>query len=171
MVALYLVRSGEEIISRIIVKDIVQGEGLKLKDIHYTHEDPDKGVKWVLDATEVLFSQDKSSFLFHDFQLKMEPENRPWLRLKGKEGDYFKDSGEIDLRGDLEGHTANGYRIVGEHMLVNEKKGHLSTDKPVKIFGPFFCVTGRGLLADLKNERLRILSDVTTVIERGTLLR
>ena len=107
MVALYLVRSGKEIIQKTVVKEIVQGEGLKLKDIHYTHEDPEKGVKWVLDAREVLFSQDKSSFLFHDFQLSVEPENRPWLRLKGKEGNYFRDSGEIYLRGDLEGHSAN----------------------------------------------------------------
>ena len=56
-------------------------------------------------------------------------------------------------------------------MLMNEKRGHLSTDKPIKIFGPFFCVSGRGMSADLKNERMRILSDVTTVIDKGALYR
>ena len=171
LVALYLTGSGKEIIQRTVVKEIVQGEGLKLKDIHYTHEDPDKGVKWVLDASEVLFSQDKSSFLFHNFELKVEPENKPWFRLTGKKGNYFRDSGELDLRGDLNGNSANGYRFVGEHMLLNERRGHLSTDKPIRIFGPFFYVTGRGMVADLRNERLRILSNVTTVLDREALYK
>ena len=170
LVAFYLIRSGKEYTQRSFLWEAMSGDGAKLKDIHYTQDDPDKGLKWVLDAREVRFSEDKKSILFHDFHLKMEPENRPYFELNGKRGDYSRDSGEINLWGNLEGFSGNGYRIVTEHLLINEKRGHVSTEKPVKIFGPFFSVAGQGLFVDLEKERLRILSDVTTILDQGSLI-
>ena len=116
------------------------------------------------------FSGDKSLIFFHDFRLKVEPENRPWYKLKGKKGDYSRNSGEISLWGDLEGFSNNGYRILTEHMLINEKKGYLRTDEPVKIFGPFFCVEGQGLFVDLERERLKIMSNVTATVKKEPLI-
>lgn len=164
VVAFYLIRSGEDIILDSPLKEVVAGEGLELKDIHYSQDDPDKGLKWDLDAKEVRFSGDKSSIHFNDFRLTVEPENKTSFRLRGKRGDYFRNSGEINLWGDLEGVSGNEYRIVTDHILINEKHGHLSTEKPVKIFGSFFSVTGQGLFVDLEKRRVKILSDVTVTV-------
>ena len=169
VVVFYLIRSGRDIIQDFPLKEIVAGEGLRLKDIHYSQDDPDKGLKWVLDAKEVRFSGDKSSIHFNEFRLTVEPENRSSFRLKGKRGDYSRDSGEINLWGDLEGFSGNEYRIATEHILINEKRGHLSTEKPVKIFGSFFSVTGRGLFLDLEKRRVKILSDVTAIVNEESL--
>jgi LPS export ABC transporter protein LptC len=98
------------------------------------------------------------------------PENRPFFELKGSKGDYSRDSGEINLWGDLEGFSGNGYRIISEHLMINERLGHVSTEKPVKIFGPFFSVSGKGLIMDLEKESAKILSDVTTTIEQESLI-
>lgn len=38
--------------------------------------------------------------------------------------------------------------------------------KPVEIFGPLFKVTGKGLFADLSENRIKILSNVVTTIDR-----
>lgn len=145
----------------------LSGEGLNLKDIHYTHNDSDEGLKWVLDAEEVKFSGDKNSIFFQDFLLKLELRDSQWLKLKGKQGNYFRASGDINLLGNLEGFSGNGYKIETEHILINEKTGLLSTKKPVKIFGPFFSVAGKGLFADLEKKKLKILSDVTTIFNKG----
>ena len=169
-VAFYLIRSGGESTPRSFLWEVMSGDGLKLKDIQYTQEDPDKGLKWVLDASEVKFTEDNKSILFHDFHLKVEPENRPYFELKGNKGDYSRDSGEINLWGNLEGFSGNGYKIITEHLLINEKRAHVSTEKPVKIFGPFFSVAGQGLFFDLEKENLRILSDVTTILEQRSLI-
>ena len=152
------------------MEDEVSTEGLKLKDIHYTHDDPDKGFKWILDAREVKYSEDRSSVTFHDFKLRLEPEKKPWFKLTGKKGNYSENSGDINLWGNLEGFSENGYKIFTEHILINEKDGHVSTDKPVKIFGPFFSVKGKGLFVDLKKETLKIFSDVTTTLKKETLI-
>ena len=115
------------------------------------------------------FSGDKSKIFFHDFRLRVEPENRPWYRLKGKRGDYSRDSGEINLWGDLEGISDNGYRILTQHILINQKDGYLRTEDRVKIFGPFFAIEGQGLFVDFDKKRLSILSDVTTTLRKESL--
>ena len=103
LVGVYFMKSGKKVAQESLLQASIPGEGLKLKDIHYTQDDPEKGMKWILDASEVSFADNKRSIFFRDFQLKVEPENRPPFRLKGKAGDYSRNSGEIDLRGNVEG--------------------------------------------------------------------
>ena len=170
LVAFYLVNSGQEGLHNPVFSSIEVGDGLKLKDIHYTQNDPDRRVKWVLDAEEVRFSSDKKAVSFRDFRLNVEPENRPSFRLKGKNGDYSRETGEINLWGDLEGISANGYRFTGDHVLIDEKSGHLRTDRAVTISGPFFSVAGKGLFVDLEKETLKIISNVTTIIDKEPLI-
>jgi len=170
VVAFFLIKPGKEVLQKPAVHEPPPREGLKLEGIHYTQADPDRGIKWVLDAREVRFSGDKMTIFFNDFRLRVEPENRPLFKLKGKNGDYSRDSGEIKLWGDLEGFSGAGYRIRTDDILINEKSGHVSTDKPVKIFGATFSISGKGLFMDLKKKRFRILSDVVTIIEKGSLI-
>ena len=166
IVAFYLAKSGKELVkTTALLKDMVSGEGLKLKDIHYRQDDPEDKLKWVLDAEEVQLSEDKKIVRFYDFDLKVEPEGRPGFKLSGKRGNYFKDSNKIELWGELKGFYGNNYEIFTEYLLVSDNLGRLSTDKPVRISGPFFTVKGRGLLADLTNETIRVLSNVTTTLK------
>ena len=164
---IYVVKAGKRLIQEPIVQEVLSGEGLKLKDIHYTQDDPDKGLKWVLDAKEVSLSEDGSSVLFQDFKLRLEPEDRAFVTLNGKRGDYSRDSGVIKLWGDLEAVSGEGYRVLTDHAQYDENAGLLSTDADVKIFGPFFTVSGRGLEVDLSRETLKILASVKTVVESG----
>ncbi len=165
VVAFYLYESREEIIQETLIETLVPpGEGLILKDIQYAQENPDKGMTWALDASEMKSSGDKNSISFKGFQLKVHSKHRPSFELKGKEGDYSRDSGEINLRGDLEGISSDGYRFLTDEIQINEKSERLSSDRPIKISGPFFSVEGQGLYVDLKKETLKILSNVTAVI-------
>lgn len=160
----------KEIIKESLLSDMVGGEGLKLKNVSYAQNDPSQGMRWTLDAKEVKFSKDKTFISFKDFQLKLRPQNRPTVELKGKKGDYDRNSGEINLRGDLQASTDNGYRIITEHILYKEKEGYLKTEEPVRILGPFFSVAGRGLYYNPEKETLKIHSDVTTRIAKESLI-
>ena len=165
----YLLKSGKDLFKApALLKNLMSGEGLKLEDVHYAQDNPDDKIKWVVDAREVRFSGDRKNVEFVDFRLKVEPEDKPWFKLNGKKGSYSKDTGKIELFGSIDGFSSDGYRILTEYLLINEKAGHLSTDKPVKISGPFFVVDGQGLFADLKGERMKVLSNVTTNINTGS---
>ncbi|MBW1681133.1 MAG: LPS export ABC transporter periplasmic protein LptC [Deltaproteobacteria bacterium] len=162
--ATYLIRAGGVKVAEPLLNAVVPGDGLRLKEVHYSQDDPDKKVKWFLDAEEVRFSSDKDFISFLHFHLRLEPEDRPFMELKGEKGDYSRSSGTIRLRGDLRGRTGNGYRVFAERLLVNEKEGRMSSDGPIRIEGPFFSIRGIGLEVDLNRKTLRVLSEVTTRI-------
>jgi len=166
VVAFYLAKSGKGLVrTTALLKDMVSAEGLKLKDIHYRQDDTEDKVRWVLDAEEVQFSEDKKVIRFYGFDLKVEPEGRPGFKLSGKRGTYFKESKKIELWGELKGFYGSRYQIFTEYLLISDNLGRLSTEEPVKVSGPFFTVKGRGLFADLNDETLKILSDVTTTLK------
>ena len=105
VVSYYLIKGRHEILQGQVLTDMFSEEGIKLENISYTQTSPDEGVKWNLDAKEAKFSKDRQFITFSDFRLKLEPENRPSVELEGKRGDYDKNSGEINLHGDLQGYT------------------------------------------------------------------
>lgn len=166
IVALFLLTTGNRPAQSLVSNSIFSGKGLKLENIHYTQDDPDRGVKWVLDASRVKISEDKKNITFRDFQLRVKPEDPPSFKVEGKRGSYSRVSGRISLSGDVRGYSQDGYRLLTEHMEIDEIKGCLETDRPVKIFGPSFSIVGRGLFVNLREETFKIHSDVTTVLER-----
>jgi len=172
LVGFYLAKSGKELLkTTALLRNIVSGEGLELKDVQYRQDDPDEKVQWVLDAEKVQFSEDMKTIRFYDFKLRIEPEGKPWFKLRGKRGNYFKDSGKIEIWGNLKGFYGKKYKIFTDYALINEKLGHLRTEKPVEIVGPFFNVKGRGLFADMTKGKIKILSDVTTIINEEAVTR
>ena len=167
VVALYLLKSDKKAIRETIFEEILPDEGLVIKGFQYNQENPDKGVSWALDAEEMRSSDNNNLISFHDFLLTVKAENRPSIELKGEKGDYSRDSGKINLRGNLKGASSDGYRIITDQILINEKTGRISTDRHVKIFGPFFSIEGQGLSIDVEKETVKILSNVTSVINEG----
>ncbi len=148
--------------------DMVLEKGVELtENITFTQNNPDKGVKWVLNAKEVKSSDNRTAYSGTDFRIKLELKDGAQIELEGEEGDYDGNSGEITLRGNVNGQTEDGYRFITDHLLYREKKGSLETDAPVKILGPFFSVSGQGLDFNPKEGVLRILGDVTTYIGRN----
>ena len=120
VVGLYLFEAHYEIRKSPLLTDVGTEEGLKLKDIHYIQNDPGDRMKWTLDAEEVKFSKDKEFLSFKQFRLRLKPENKSSIELKGKRGDFDKNSGEINMYGDLRGYTENGYRIITQHILYQQ---------------------------------------------------
>jgi len=165
IIIFYIIKGRDEGGYESTTSDTESGEGLRLKDIHYTQDDPDESIKWTLDAKEVLFSKDKQLIFFKKFRLILKPDKKPSIELKGAAGQYDKNSGEINVRGGLQGYFDNGYKINTEHLLYNRKEGSLKTNGPVRIRGPFFSVNGHGLYMDIQKEIIRIVSGVTTQLD------
>ena len=162
IVVLYLFWTREKISSKILNDNFNFREGETLKNVHYTQNNPDDKVKWVLDASEGHLSKDKKSISFKQFKLKLEPVDKPTIDIEGNKGIYNMSSGEINLHGDIKGVSDDGYKIDTEHLKYLHKSGQLQSEEPVKIMGPNFSLKGRGLKFDLKREILTIKSNVTT---------
>ena len=170
VIGFFLIKAVHEDVEDEVFTELPTTEGLRLENIQFIQDNPDEGARWILDANEVMMSEDRQHMSFNRFHLKLEPENNYSIDLVGTSGDYDRTADEINLHGNLEGHTENGYRISTDHILFRQKDGNLSTDGPVEINGPFFSVTGRGLRINLEKETIRILSNTKTFIKKGSLL-
>jgi LPS export ABC transporter protein LptC len=164
LVTVYLFQGQKEPTGKTVAQDKESQQGIRLKDIHYLQDDPGHKVKWVLDASEAKLSKDQQVVTFLDFQVTLEPANRPAVTLRGNQGEYDKGTGRLVLQGNLIGETEDGYRFATEKAVYHHKEGYLETDKAVKISGAFFSVEGKGLLLDLGKETVQVLSNVTTLI-------
>lgn len=162
-VLFYLGRSRKEVVGEPALPGVA-AEGVKLENMHFTHESTGEGVRWTLDAQEVKISEDRHQISFTNFLLKLEPQNRQVVHLEGKTGHYDKTAGRLLLRGDLRGRTEDGYTLATESAVYNQNEGRLTSDEQVSITGPFFSVEGRGLAYDVGAEVLEIKSDVKTKI-------
>jgi LPS export ABC transporter protein LptC len=165
VICFYMIKARYNTVGESIVSYIVSDDGLRLENIHYIQNNPDEGVKWTLDAKEGRFSKDKRRISFKNFRLTMERESRSTLKLEGRGGDYDKATSEINLWGNLHGYTDDGYSIFTERIFIKQNQCHVKPEERVKIIGPFFTVTGQGLYFNLEGETLKILSDVTTLID------
>ena len=164
---LYIFGAQESIEEEPKSTDTVMEKGVDLmENISFTGGDPDKGEKWVLNAKKVRVSDDQTVYSGIDFGFKLELRDGTHIELQGDKANYDGNTGEIFLQGGLKGQTSKGYRIVTDHLVYKGENGYLVTDAPVKIFGPFLSVSGQGLYFNPEEEILRVLSEVTTLIDR-----
>lgn len=168
-VSIYVVKGLKRLPEEVPFEQISLDNGIRLKKVHYSQGDIHKALKWKLDAEEVRLSEDNNIVSFQQFRLVVEPKGRPKVRLQGQRGEYSRITGILNLWGNLQIDSDNGYKATSEHLTMDEKRGLLTTEDQVEISGPFFSVTGKGLFVDLKNEILKIRSNVTTTLTRGLL--
>ena len=170
IIGFYLLKSGSEIIGEFNIGSIGQEGGLKLENIHYVQDNPDEGIKWMLDAGKVKFTDDNRFISFDNFELNLSPDYESNIRLIGDSGNFDRKLKKLELKGSLKGFTNDGYSITTEHIIFKQDEGLLSSDESVDLAGPFINVKGRGLQLDIGKMNLKILSDVTTIIDKALLV-
>ena len=168
-VAVYVVRGVKHLPKDTDFSRLLPKEGVRLRQVHYSQGDINKDISWKLDAKEVKLSGDNNIVFFRQFHLTVEPKNRPKVQLKGNNGQYCRETGIVQMWGDLKLNSEDGYSAKSEHLSFDQNSGLLTTDDPIEISGPSFTVTGKGLFLDLKKKTLKVRSNVTTVL-KGSLI-
>lgn len=166
-IGFFLIKSNSDKIAETLLDEIMPEEGITLKNASINLVDPDDGSTIILDAEKVTHLKDEINF--SSFRIVIEPDNKLRVRLEGNNGKYYRETGELDLYGELKGETDSGYKIFTEHILYKQKVNSIVTDEPVELAGPYFTLTGKGLHYDLKNEILQVLSDVHSRIKKESL--
>jgi len=141
---------------------LIPGESLKILDIKYSQDYKDGGGKWELRAKEGHFFDNDQFMALKDVLLTLDSFNKTSYTIKGNEGDYFRKTGEIILKGEVLGRSATGYSIETSLLTYRQKGNEVETDEPIKIIGPFFQVKGDGLYIDLSKEKFMVKKNVYT---------
>ena len=144
------------------IPHLIPGESLKISDIKYSQDYKDGGGKWELRAKEGHFFDNDQFMALKDVLLTLDSFNKTSYTIKGNEGNYFRKSGKIILKGDVLGRSATGYHIETSLLTYRQADNEVETDEPVKIIGPFFRVRGDGLYIDLSKKKFMVKKNVCT---------
>jgi LPS export ABC transporter protein LptC len=144
------------------IPHLIPGESLKISDIKYSQDYKDGGGKWELRAKEGHFFDNDQFMALKDVLLTLDSFNKTSYTIKGNEGNYYRKSGTIILKGDVLGRSATGYHIETSLLTYRQEDNEVETDEPIKIIGPFFQVKGDGLYIDLSKKKLMVKKNVCT---------
>jgi len=145
------------------------GESLRLSEINYSQDYRSGEKKWELRAEEGCFRDGTQTLSLKAVSLRIDPARRPSLAIKGNEGDYFRETGKIVLRGEVVGRSDDGYRIETSLLAFSEKEERVETDSAIRVTGPFFHVEGDGLVIDLRRKTFSVKGNVCTTLDYGAL--
>ena len=151
--------------------NLIPGESLKVSDIKYSQDYENGEGKWELKAKEGYFLDKTQTLTLKDVSLKLDPARKTAFTIQGNEGDYHRERGEIIFRGAVTGRSADGYQIETSLLIYSEKDESVTTDRPIKVTGPFFHVTGHGLFIDLSRKTFAVRGNVRTTLNSGVLWR
>jgi len=144
------------------ISNLIPGESLKISDIKYSQDYKDGEGKWELRAKEGHFFDNDQILALKDVLLKLDSFKKTSYTIKGNEGDYFRKSGKIILKGDVLGRSANGYQIQTNLLIYRQEDNEVETDEHIKVIGPFFRVKGDGLYIDLNKKKFMVKKNVCT---------
>ena len=150
---------------------LIPGESLKISDIKYSQDYKDGGGKWELRAKEGHFFDNDQFMALKDVLLTLDSFNKTSYTIKGNEGNYFRKSGTIILKGDVLGRSATGYNIETSLLTYRQEDNEVETDEPIKIIGPFFQVKGDGLYIDLSKKKFMVKKNVCTTFNGEGFIR
>ena len=122
-------------------------------------------VQWEVEAQKAESHESEQHVLLKQVQVRLfdKEGQEQEMQLEAEEGTINTANGNFDLRSQealIAIELANGYTIFTPHVHWVDAEQTISTDRPVTIHGHGLIITGIGLIAELKTEKLGVLDDV-----------
>ena len=127
----------------------------------------DGRVQWEVEAQKAESDESEQHVVLKRVQVRLFGRAGQDMELEADEGTINTASGDFELRNEDELiaiDLVNGYTILTPHVHWVDAEQTISTDRPVTIHGPGLIITGSGLVAELKTEKLGVLDNVHVYI-------
>ena len=171
LLAFFLITSGRNDPGELIPDETVSTEGPSGENFKVTLPDPDKGTTWRVEADKAsLREKDDGTIRLEGLRTIFEQKDGLDFELEGDIGEINSEKNEIYLSGVLKGEISNGYTLYAKQLVIQIKENSIKSDETVTFIGPFFKITGKGLFIDLEKETLKILKDVSSNIDKESLI-
>jgi LPS export ABC transporter protein LptC len=127
---------------------------LSIKQVH-VREESLKGGHWHLTADQAAVFEDQGRTALRNVRVRVWDRTQAWT-ISGDEGDFFKTTGNVELRGHVVLVSDDGLRVETTVLSWDGAGQRLWTDLPVRIHRHGAVVDGRAL-------DVRIADEATTV--------
>jgi LPS export ABC transporter protein LptC len=153
-------RKASEAVER-VTKVSTEGADMKLEKIRFV-EDKQGQKTWELEAESVHQYREQNMMVLENVKVTFYAKEGRIIYLTGKQGKVYQDSKNVDVSGDVELTTSDGYQLKTHSASYNHLEKIVSTADPVEIEGDQIRLTGKGMLVDVEAKTFKILSDVKT---------
>jgi LPS export ABC transporter protein LptC len=133
-----------------------------MRGIHLNHKEGND-LKWELFAHNATFPQDKKEIFLDSLELNIL--NKPGIKITGVKGIYDISSKDLSVRDRIEITLSNGV-FRTDSLKWKSEEDTITTSNNVEFISDKFTIQGTGLIAKVKEERIRILKNV-----KGTFYR
>ncbi len=142
------------------------GADMALKSVHFTENTPE-GKLWELTANTAKYMKKNEYALLDKVHILFFDKKRGTMTLTSEKGKLFTKSKDIEVFGNVVLTSMDGYVLLTDSLHYNSKERKVFTEAPVTGEGPGIKMRGVGLTLDLETERVRLLKDVWTMMERS----
>lgn len=148
-----------------ILSDLPKNIDLSLKKVHYTNT-KDGTLQWDLLAQKVDYFNDSGVIRFTQAEMVLFGSGGPEkYTLVADTADYLKKTGDVKLAGNITATNAAGMTFSTGHLQFDSERSLVSTDDQVRLVDASLSVEGRGMELSLDTKKLRVLHNVTAVIQ------
>ncbi len=134
----------------------------RMSSMHQIHMVNKKGntVKWELSAKNAVFPKGNREIILNSLGLRLQ--HTPEIYLTSASGIYMIESGNMILNNSVELNVKDAkFKTAGVHW--NSREETLTTNNDVEFIGKSFNITGKGLTAKTKEQKIRILKNVKAI--------
>lgn len=138
-----------------------EGADMRLEKVRFV-EDKHGQKTWELEAKSARQYQNQNMMVLEDVKVIFYGKGGRTVSLTGKEGKVYQDSKNMELVGNVELTSDDGYRLKTHSVSYRHSDKIASTSDPVEIEGEQIQLTGKGMLVNIEAKTFKILAQVKT---------
>jgi LPS export ABC transporter protein LptC len=115
-----------------------------LKEVHLQEDSKSGGYRWSLDAERAETLPDSGKTSLWKVTIGVQDSRQTW-KVTSDEGDFIKDTKDVELRGNVVLTSSEGLRVETTVLRWNNAEGRAWTDQPVTLYKGSGVVKGFGL--------------------------
>jgi LPS export ABC transporter protein LptC len=154
-----VIRNFKRVAPEEILESLPGNVDLSLKQINYTETREGKR-SWTLVADSAAHTVENGITRIENIHMTFYDEDMGDVILTAERGEMQSDSRQVAVRGDVVVRNPQGYSLYTESLLYREADRMISTEEPVRMVSEKMEVTGVGMLLDVQDHTLVLLSDI-----------
>ena len=136
---------------------------MRLEELHYSGTKEGR-LTWELDAETASLHADEGFVHLEGIKLKLHSSDGKVHTLESREGDYNRDTGLVEVYGDVRIDSKEGYTLRTESLSYESSTNLISSREKVEIAAPGMRVNGIGMEMEVESGSFKMLKGVRTYL-------
>lgn len=136
-----------------------------LSGVNYTEVSQGRR-EWILEAETLRYFKARELLVFDGVHMTLfSDEEGQEIRVTGETAYYDKKDKQVRLIGRVRARDTKGYHLSARELRYDVKKREVFAPGQFKLTGPKLDLDGRGLVMDMEQDRLEVLSEARVLIK------